>query len=225
MIFTRVIAILRRRRIPVALVGSFFCLGVGLTVRAQGDVQVESSDGDSDTSTETDNSQASEPETDKREKEYPQWAVVKRPGVLMPITTLFNLHTRESLPIFEHPSIHPALLQHFFRCRGFGQTTEMAPELIETILSAAKEFKCRRITIISGYRSPKFNDTLAKKGRRVAAESRHMRGQAVDFRADTADASQLGKWLKEHFEGGVGIYKNDNFVHIDVGPKRSWMGH
>lgn len=163
--------------------------------------------------------------TVKSDKSYPQWANVRRRGVQMPVTTLYNVHTKETLPLFEITAIKPTLLQHFFRCRGFGKTIEMAPALVETILAAAKEFEAKRTTIISGYRSTKFNDTLAKKGRRVAAESRHMRGQAVDFRFDTVDAVKLGKWLKTNFEGGVGTYKQDNFVHIDVGPKRSWWGH
>lgn len=161
----------------------------------------------------------------KKDKSFDVWAIVKRPGVLKPITTLYNTHTRETLPIFQFPAIKPALLQHFFRCRGFGETIEMAPQLLESILGAAKQFEATRVTIISGYRSPKFNDALAKKGRRVAMESRHMRGQAVDFRLNSADAAELGKWLNVNFEGGVGTYENDNFVHIDVGPKRSWVGH
>ena len=163
--------------------------------------------------------------TAKHEKVYGSWGEVKRPGVVLPITTLFNAHTRESLPIFDAPKVKLSLLQHFFRCRGFGETVEMAPALLETVLAAARNFEATRTTIISGYRSPKFNDTLAKKGRRVATESRHMKGQAVDFRLDTVSADQLGPWLRSHFNGGVGTYRVDNFVHIDVGPKRSWEGH
>ncbi|MBN2718231.1 MAG: YcbK family protein [Deltaproteobacteria bacterium] len=162
---------------------------------------------------------------EKLDKQYDKWGVVMRPGVVMPITTLFNAHTKEALPIFENPPVKPDLLRHFFRCRGFGDTVDMAPELIETIVAAARHFESTHVTMISGYRSPKFNDALAKKGRRVAAESRHMKGQAVDFRLDTVTAEDLGPWLRAHFEGGVGTYRADNFVHIDVGPKRSWQGH
>ena len=161
----------------------------------------------------------------REEKSYATFGSVKRQGVVLPVTTLFNVYTRESLPIFEVPAVKPELLQHFFRCRGFGETIEMAPELLEAILNASRHFESRRATIISGYRSPKFNDALAKKGRRVAAESRHMKGQAVDFRLDTVTADKLGPWLRSHFDGGVGTYRGDNFVHIDVGPKRSWEGH
>ena len=161
----------------------------------------------------------------KLQKQYDKWGRVKRLGVVTPVTTLYNAHTKETLPIFENPAVKPALLRHFFRCRGFGETVDMAPDLLATIIDAARHFKALRVTVISGYRSPKFNDTLAKKGRRVAEESRHMKGEAVDFRLDTVTAEVLGPWLREHFEGGVGTYRGDNFVHIDMGPKRSWRGH
>ena len=161
----------------------------------------------------------------KLPKPFESWGVVKRPGVVMPVTTLYNAHTRETLPIFDAPKPKPELLKHFFRCRGFGETVDMAPALLDTILAAATHFDARRVTIISGYRSPKFNDALAKKGRRVAAESRHMKGEAVDFRLDSAEAKELGPWLRQNFDGGIGTYRYDNFVHIDVGPRRSWLGH
>jgi hypothetical protein len=57
--------------------------------------------------------------------------------------------------------------------------------------------------LISAYRSPKFNDSLAKKGRRVAAESRHTRGEAIDFGLTNVNAENLGKWLWDNFEGGL----------------------
>ena len=161
---------------------------------------------------------------EKLEKQFPTFGHVARRGVDLPVTTLFNAHTREILPVFENTRIKTELLKHFFRCRGFGETIDMAPELIATIVDAAKEFKAKRVTVISGYRSPKFNDTLAKKGRRVASESKHMKGQAVDFRLDTVEAKELGPWIRARFEGGVGTYRGDNFIHIDVGPKRSWNG-
>ncbi|MBN2529991.1 MAG: YcbK family protein [Deltaproteobacteria bacterium] len=158
-------------------------------------------------------------------RQYNSFGTVSRPGVVMPVATLYNAHTRETLPIFDSPKPKPELVRHFFRCRGFGETVDMAPALLDVLLAAARQFQAKRISIISGYRSPKFNDALAKKGRRVAAESRHMKGEAVDFRLDTVEARELGKWLRENFEGGVGTYRADNFVHVDVGPKRSWNGH
>ncbi len=162
---------------------------------------------------------------DKAEKACARWmAPSRRPGVQPLLTTLYNIHSREALPVFDGATPDPQLLRYFFRCRGFNVQTDLDPRLLAAVLAAAKHFAARRTTIISGFRSPKFNDLLAKKGRRVASESRHMKGEAVDFRLDTIDAVTLGKWLRETHDGGVGIYPQDDFVHIDVGMKRAWFG-
>ncbi len=162
----------------------------------------------------------------KTDKEYPvRWPAVKQKGVETVIVTLFNLHTKEILPLYEEPGVNSLKVDYFFRSRAFGFVTDMDPRLIETIIKIAKEFDAEKISVISGYRSPKFNSLLAKKGRHVALKSRHMQGQAVDIRVDCAEAENVGKWLREWFDGGVGTYIKGNFVHIDVGPKRSWRGH
>jgi uncharacterized protein YcbK (DUF882 family) len=161
----------------------------------------------------------------KEPKLYPAAQAAARRGGLNPIlTTLFNVHTREALPVFKRQPPPAAVFNEFFRCRGFGVKTEIDRRLIDTILAAAEEFESPRVRIISAFRSPKFNDSLAKKGRRVATESRHTRGEAIDFGLETAKATDVGKWLWDNFDGGVGTYANDDFVHIDVGPKRRWSG-
>ncbi len=145
-------------------------------------------------------------------------------GALELATTLFNVHTREALPILADRAPAPGLLARFFRDRGFGLTRDLDPRLLETALAAAAEFEAPRVEVISAYRSPKLNETLAKKGRKVAAESRHTQGQALDFRVVGTRARRVGEWIWARFEGGVGIYDRDDFVHIDVGPKRRWSG-
>ena len=76
--------------------------------------------------------------------------------------------------------------------------------------------------VISGYRSPSTNAKLAALGNGVAKHSFHMEGKAIDIRLadrrlvalrDTAIALQVG---------GVGFYAKSNFVHVDVGPVRTW---
>lgn len=163
--------------------------------------------------------------TPKVEKTYPAMGPVARRRGLNPVlTTLFNVHEKEALPVFANRLPAKRALDEIFRCRGFATVKELDPRLLATVLAAVKEFKSPRVNIISAYRSPKFNDSLAKKGRRVAAESRHTKGEAIDFGLTTVDAQELGKWLWDNFEGGVGTYKHDNFVHIDVGPRRKWRG-
>jgi uncharacterized protein YcbK (DUF882 family) len=146
----------------------------------------------------------------------------RRRGVIEIAATLFNVHTREALPIFAGRLPTAQALARFFRCRGFGLTRDLDPRLLEQALAAAAEFEAPRIEVISAYRSPKMNETLAKKGRKVASESRHTQGQALDFRVVGTPARRVGEWIWARFEGGVGIYDRDDFVHIDVGPKRRW---
>ncbi len=148
----------------------------------------------------------------------------KRRGYRRVITTLYNVHTNEAVPVLKGRRPPADVLDHLFRCRGFDLPHALDVRLIDAILRAASHFESLRAEIISAYRSPKFNDSLAKKGRGVAAESRHSRGQAVDFRLSDVGARELGRWLESHFSGGVGTYVADNFVHIDVGPKRRWSG-
>jgi hypothetical protein len=163
------------------------------------------------------------PAPPKRDKVYPGSPGAPR-GYEQVATTIFSVHEREGVPIFEKGTLPVPALESVFRCRGFGERHPIDPRLVETVLAAAAEFKAKRVNIVSAYRSPKFNDALAKKGRRVASESRHTQGQAIDFSLPDVPVTRLGAWILEHFEGGVGIYARDEFVHIDVGPKRRWKG-
>jgi hypothetical protein len=161
----------------------------------------------------------------KIEKSYPALgAPARRPGRAEIATTLFSVHAKEALPILTGSPPASELLAQFFRCRGFGYPHSIDPRLIDAIMSVAAEFRAPRVEIVSAYRSAKMNETLAKKGRRVAAESRHITGQAIDFRVPEVRARRVGEWLWRRFEGGVGIYDRDDFVHIDVGSKRRWAG-
>jgi uncharacterized protein YcbK (DUF882 family) len=76
--------------------------------------------------------------------------------------------------------------------------------------------------IISGYRSPATNARLRKRGRGVAKKSRHMRGQAVDIRVPCVQTAELRNTAWDLRRGGVGYYAVSDFIHIDVGPVRSW---
>ncbi len=77
-----------------------------------------------------------------------------------------------------------------------------------------------RITILSGYRTPRTNAIL--KG--AAPDSFHMYGRAVDFRVDGLSAEETAR-LARHLEiGGVGRYPVSGFTHIDSGRIRTWQG-
>ena len=102
---------------------------------------------------------------------------------------------------------------------------EIDPRLLELLRQVAIRNPGARIELVSGYRSPKLNEMLRKKGHRVASHSQHSLGHAVDFRIIGLTPSQMKRTiLSTGWEGGIGQYdkSSDLFVHADVGPKREW---
>jgi hypothetical protein len=73
----------------------------------------------------------------------------------------------------------------------------------------------REITIVSGYRSPEYNEELAKRSDGVAKNSSHMRGTATDIKVQGLSSKEVYKTAdKLYSDGGVGLY--DTFVHVDI---------
>jgi uncharacterized protein YcbK (DUF882 family) len=153
-------------------------------------------------------------------------AAPSRPGTTQrPITTLYNMWTKEVLALVPGPQgqiqarFHPFLRDHYTN-----QTTQMDVRLIEVLAQVAKRFRADRIEVVSGYRSPKYNLMLRKKGRQVARASQHTEGHAVDFRVRGVPTPVLLKYVKSLRRGGVGFYPHSQFVHSDTGPIRFWKG-
>lgn len=76
------------------------------------------------------------------------------------------------------------------------------------------------IIINSGYRTPEYNRTL----RGAARESMHTYGKAIDFRVDGLTVAQISRIVAFFQAGGIGIYKNGGFIHMDTGGVRVWYG-
>ncbi|MDX1696789.1 MAG: DUF882 domain-containing protein [Thiohalobacterales bacterium] len=89
------------------------------------------------------------------------------------------------------------------------------------LLQASTENR-KPFQVISGYRSPKTNQALRSKSAGVAKRSYHMRGKAIDVRLPGVDLKQLHRAAIDLKAGGVGYYPGSGFIHVDVGPKRSW---
>lgn len=135
-----------------------------------------------------------------------------------------NLHTHEVMPL-EGPGLTSDARDRFLRCWFTEESPEgVPPVLIERILAAAHTFGSRHVRIISGFRHPKYNTMLRKKGREVAKKSQHTLGHAVDFNLAGVSIKDLYPWLLRTHDGGVGVYRHSGFVHIDTGRKRTWRG-
>lgn len=76
--------------------------------------------------------------------------------------------------------------------------------------------------IISGYRSPATNAMLNQKSSGVAKRSYHMQGKAIDIRLPGCDLTRLHRAALAVKAGGVGAYPASDFIHVDVGPVRTW---
>jgi uncharacterized protein YcbK (DUF882 family) len=111
------------------------------------------------------------------------------------------------------------------RCHYTNQSTAMDDRLLPTLLKAAAKFGARTIDIVSGFRAPKYQLMLRKKGHEVARDSEHPRGHAVDFRLPDVPTRVLLRFVRSLHLGGVGYYPESRFVHADVGRIRFWRGH
>lgn len=78
--------------------------------------------------------------------------------------------------------------------------------------------------IISAYRSPKTNRMLRNTTTGVAKKSYHMTGRAIDVRLTGVATSRLRQAAVDLARGGVGYYPTSDFLHLDMGPVRSWGG-
>lgn len=146
------------------------------------------------------------------------------PGIrLQPITTLFNIWTREALPVLPGDPVE-ARIHQFLRDHYTNQATQMDTRLVDVLTRAARKFSASRIEVVSGYRSPKYNLMLRKKGHQVARSSQHVEGHAVDFRIRGVPTKSLLHFVRSLHLGGVGFYPHSQFVHSDTGRVRYWTG-
>jgi len=143
-----------------------------------------------------------------------------------PLLNLRNIWTKETLA-FEPKKGATApepVLSAFLRCHFTGEPTTMDARLFGVLVEAGLHFDAKRIDIVSGFRAPKYNLMLRKKGHEVARDSQHTYGNAVDFRIPGVPTTRLLSWAKGLHLGGVGFYPDSQFVHVDTGPVRFWEG-
>jgi uncharacterized protein YcbK (DUF882 family) len=139
---------------------------------------------------------------------------------------LYNTHTGENLDIsyysagrYDYEAI--GQINYLLRCHFTNEVKAMDLRVLD-LLSDIKDLigKDKQLRIISGYRSPQYNEHLFNIGRGVVRDSLHLRGLAIDFAVEGFGTNRIAGVAKSFAAGGVGKYSE--FVHIDVGRVRYW---
>lgn len=104
-----------------------------------------------------------------------------------------------------------------------GDATTIDPELLDLIYDIRESLGSKgTYEVISAYRSPKTNEMLRSQSGGVAKNSQHLLGKAIDVRLDDVDLPKFRDAALAMQRGGVGYYKESNFVHVDTGRVRRW---
>jgi len=142
--------------------------------------------------------------------------------------SLYNMHTDESVKTVYWANgayVDNALVEISRLLRDY-RTEDVIPfdpRLIDTLYQLRRKVDARRAYhVVSGYRSPVTNEILRKNNKRVAKNSYHMRGMAVDLYLPKVALKTLRRAALSLRAGGVGYYPRTGFIHLDSGTVRSW---
>jgi zinc D-Ala-D-Ala carboxypeptidase len=109
------------------------------------------------------------------------------------------------------PNFSPAEIA----CRGTGQL-KLHPEAMDK-LQALRDRLGKPLIIRSAYRSPEHNRAVGG-----ATRSKHLDGTAFDIAMANHDPVAFEAAAREVGFLGFGYYPRSGFMHIDLGPARSW---
>jgi uncharacterized protein YcbK (DUF882 family) len=148
---------------------------------------------------------------------------------------LYHMHTGESLTITykkDGKYIPSAMKQINYLLRDWRkkQTITIDPRTIDLVWELHEDLGSHQpIHIVCGYRSPSTNAFLRRIGRKVAKQSQHMVGHAVDFYFPDVPTQKIRNVALAHQMGGVGYYRSaggpTGFLHVDSGHVRHWGPH
>jgi uncharacterized protein YcbK (DUF882 family) len=138
-----------------------------------------------------------------------------------------HTHTDEKLSVvyFDNGSYVPDALravEQLLRDFRTGESHPIDAQLLDILHTLRTAAGGGTFQIISAYRSPTTNATLADKSNGVARNSLHMQGKAIDVRLGSHDTANLRDAAIALARGGVGYYPASNFVHLDTGRVRRW---
>lgn len=149
---------------------------------------------------------------------------------------LHHLHTGENLDIVYRigNTYLPgaiAQLNYFLRDHRTNDVSHYDPREFDVLHDVMAKLgrSGGEIDIVCGFRTPWSNNFLRTRSLTtgVAKQSQHMLAKAIDIRVPGVSTRLLRDVALSLRAGGVGYYPVSQFVHVDVGPVRTWSfsGH
>ena len=104
-----------------------------------------------------------------------------------------------------------------FACGDGSDAVFVAPRLVMVLQSIRSHFG-KPVTIHSGYRTPPYNTKVGG-----VEDSQHTYGTAADISINGVSVADVAAYARSIMPdwGGVGIYKKQGFVHVDVRENRA----
>jgi uncharacterized protein YcbK (DUF882 family) len=173
-------------------------------------------------------------------RRFLRWSLAAGGSLLLPWTNaaaaasaarrleFYNLHTGESLAASyweqgRYVADGLARIDHVLRDFRTGDVHPIDPYLLDLVHGLRLTIgHAGPVHVISGYRSPKTNAMLAERSGRVAKNSYHVKGMAIDLRLPGRALEEVRATAMRLGGGGVGFYPESQFVHMDTGPVRAW---
>lgn len=141
-----------------------------------------------------------------------------------------NLHTGEKLHAvyWRNGEYVPGGLEqinYILRDYRRDEVKPIDPNLLDLLIALRTRLHTSEpYEVISGYRSPVTNAMLHSTTEGVAMHSMHVEGKAIDIHVPGRGLRTLRLAALSLHRGGVGYYPHSNFVHVDTGRVRWWVG-
>ena len=146
--------------------------------------------------------------------------------------SLYHIHTGESLTVTymkDGRYVPSAMKQINYLLRDWrlNKTITIDPRTIDLVWELHQDLGSHAaINVVCGYRSAQTNAMLHRIGRKVAKESQHIQGRAIDFYLPDVPTQKIRNVALVSQRGGVGYYRSaggpTGFLHVDSGHVRHW---
>ncbi len=159
----------------------------------------------------------------------PSWGALREPTLTPGHLNLYHTHTGERLSVTyrdargEYDLDAIDAMNRLLRCHHTDEVRQIDLRTIEFLAHVDRRLGAgKEIHIVSAFRSPAYNEQLRRQGRRVADNSLHLQGRAIDFRIPATPLKTLRSIALDLRFGGVGYYPGSEFLHLDSGTFRTW---